>query len=208
MRTRCRAFHCCGRHSPLPSGRSTSWVARDKTRCDERTFVMRTSPNAFIATAVALILQADGATAQIAPDACGKLLRERKAAAYLVAPVGLAGTGPIDLGQIPLDNSIEDENYSIISGYRVVVTPSSLEPVNVPAMRYGVELVKENNSVCPKANTYNIRLKWSRQKGELRPYRFEAPLPYFERFTASGYAEDVNDLYRFDARVIGEMVSP
>jgi hypothetical protein len=161
-----------------------------------------------IGTLIIHILILESGCAQASPDICKTLLLERAPAAYLIARSGKMEEGPIDLGKVPLDNNTDGEDYSIDSGYSVVVSPMNAEVRNIPSMGYGAELIKEQKSACPKTSTYAVKLKWARRRGELRPFKFEAPLPYFERPSTSGYFEEIDRLYKFDSRIIGEMIAP
>lgn len=162
----------------------------------------------FTAAVVATIL-AGNAFASSIPDICREIGKQKQPVAYLVDANDATVRGAAELGKIKLGNDVDDEHFKIRTGYRVVVRPRALD-IREPVLGngYSASLVPEEKSICPGTRTYRLILNWVRTKGELRPYAFVAQLPEFEFSDKFGHGEDVPNLYRFDARIVGEMISP
>ncbi|MEH3087404.1 MAG: hypothetical protein PGN26_12915 [Xylophilus ampelinus] len=130
-------------------------------------------------------------------------------AAYLIGPKGLLMSDGVNLGDIPLAANVNDERFKIDTNHLVVVFPKKIY-IKTPwlGMGYGVDLIPVKPSICAEAMTYRVVLNWVRRKGEVRPYRFDAPFPRFALTDELGYEEDVSSPYKFRPVVTGRMVNP
>jgi hypothetical protein len=158
---------------------------------------------------IALVFFYSSATLSQAAEVCAFLKNKQDSAAYLINPKGIMIRKGINLGDIPLNSNVDDEKFKIDTKYLVVVFPQKIY-VKTPwlGMGYGVDLIPVKPTICAGSTTYRVILNWVRKKGEVRPYRFDAPFPEFALTDELGYEEDISSPYKFRPIVIGRMVNP
>ncbi|MFG6469317.1 hypothetical protein [Roseateles sp. BYS87W] len=113
--------------------------------------------------------------------------------------------GPVRAGKISLPNDVELENFEIDIKGMVLVAPANAEVLNIPSGGYFVELRLLDRKFCENVAAYSISLIWNRKIGEVRPYKFSAPLPAVESGDEFGYSVPIKP--KFDAVVVGTAVN-
>jgi hypothetical protein len=161
-------------------------------------------------TAVLLTAMLSNSTfANPAPEVCSELVKQKQPAAYLIDLPRRTSSRRRRTGQdrarkrrrrraFQYHDRLSSDRSTACAGGTGAGAGDGLWRQLAPRRS---ERVSWHEDVC-------VVLNWVRARGEARPYSFEAALPEFELADKSGYGEDVPSLYRFDARLVGEMVSP
>lgn len=163
----------------------------------------------FAALAVSLVANSTWSQEIAALEYCSRLKSSNEPMAILIAPDGRESAGPIQFGRLPVSsNASGGEDIFFPSGYRVVIAPPRVKVHNLASNGYSVRLDRLATSLCRSSTTYAVNLYMNFKPGGARPYKFSDDFPRLSTIDRSGHEVGVDEAYRFDARLFGELTEP
>lgn len=143
------------------------------------------------------------------PEYCLRLLKSMTPTAILIGPDGKESSGPLEFGRFPVRSSASGgEDVHFPTGHSVVISPQQIRVHNLVSDGYSVRLDEIASSLCPRSRTYIVNLYMNFKPGSIRPYKFSDEFPKLSILDRHGYEVELNNSYRFDARLFGELVEP
>lgn len=159
------------------------------------------------AAVVANLAAAAGPIESRVPAVCVEVAKSRKPVAILVDPDGRRSAGPVMLGSLAVPSDLVSDSERFPSGFRVVVSPSSIQVRNIGSGRS--VLLTKMKPMCANSSTYGVALSAEfKRTGGIRPYKFENDFPDLFTEDQYGHEVDATQAYRFDHRLLGEFVEP